>query len=131
MDKGKKKFWLTAEVIKESSKKIWQDRSCSLGLNILIVLIVFSVANVAIMMRKLPPQIPLWLSRPWGESQLAAPYWLWLLPGWGAIWTLMGVVVAGRIVSEDKLLARMLVWGMVLGGFLTTYALVRIELLMW
>jgi len=44
--------------------------------------------------KKLPPEVPLLYSRPWGESQLVKPYWLLILPGMaGIIGTAIGVAV--------------------------------------
>lgn len=45
---------------------------------------VFLLAQILALLavwRSLPPQVPLFYSRPWGEEQLASPQTLWLLPG--------------------------------------------------
>jgi len=44
---------------------------------------------------QMPPQIPLWYSQPWGESQLAGPEWLLIMPGMGA-----GAGVGGGLVLK-------------------------------
>ncbi|MDO8488436.1 MAG: hypothetical protein Q7S31_04000 [bacterium] len=54
----------------------------------------------------LPPQVPLWYSQPWGQEQLASPYWLWSVPG------LIGVMAAvgwwgSKFLAGEKLLAQL------------------------
>jgi hypothetical protein len=64
--------------------------------------------------RALPPQVPMWYSRPWGEVQLANPAWLALLPimtvGIGAIVNL----ISNRVQGEKILSAMILAGGLVI-----------------
>lgn len=41
---------------------------------------IISCAAIIFTWQLLPPAVPLWYSRPWGEEQLAHPGWLFLLP---------------------------------------------------
>jgi hypothetical protein len=44
----------------------------------------FLVAQLGLILffwKKLPPEVPLFYSRPWGKEQLASPWFLFLLPG--------------------------------------------------
>lgn len=66
-------------------------------------ILVGSVATVAgfglvgVFWKLLPPEVPLWYSRPWGQAQLAGPAWLLVLP------TITGVVVGGSVVIHRLL----------------------------
>jgi len=46
-----------------------------------IILIAIEVGIIIFSFSKLPPQIPFFYSKPWGDSILAAPQFIWLLPG--------------------------------------------------
>ena len=73
----------------------------------------------------LPLQVPLWYSRPWGEEQLASPYWLWLMP----ILILMIAVVShlgGQWLKREELLANIWLIGGMVTQFILTLAIVRI-----
>lgn len=68
----------------------------------------------------LPPELPLFYSRPWGEPILATPMMLWLLP---AISTVAVVVNFGvsTLVADSKFLARVLLLFALLVTLLATY----------
>lgn len=112
--------------VKEQSEKIWQDQVCGWGLRLTLGLALVSSIGLGVVFWRLPPEVPLWFSRPWGEAQLTKPEALWLLPS--SVW-LVGMVsvgVAGVMFNDEKLLARISIWGAALVGFLLTYALFSI-----
>ncbi len=50
--------------------------------------------------RRLPPEIPMLYTRPWGEEQLVKPFWLMFLPIMaGGVGSIMGWA-AGRLKQE-------------------------------
>lgn len=51
-----------------------------------IIIVIAATAILAWRWNQLPPQVPLWYSKPWGEEQLAQPLWLLLLPGGSLLW---------------------------------------------
>lgn len=58
-----------------------------------IIAIILSVVILIWRFKSLPPQVPLWYQRPWGEDQLASPYFLILLPvGSGIIYLANGII---------------------------------------
>lgn len=89
-----------------------------LGL-LMILLLIMSWA-------KLPPEVPLFYSRPWGLNQLAEKVWLWLLPL--TIWfiTLINLKIASYLFIKEKVLAFSLVWGGLLGAVLANVVLIEI-----
>ncbi len=45
-----------------------------------LAIFVLSLGVIIWRFRLLPPQVPLWYDKPWGNDQLAGPLWLFILP---------------------------------------------------
>lgn len=56
-----------------------EDNFVWLSFLITIVLAVLIIVLIFITWNRLPPQVPLFYSRPWGETQLSPTWGLWLL----------------------------------------------------
>ena len=56
----------------------------------------------------LPPQVPLFYSRPWGETMLAAKIFLWILPAICALVTITNFSLAVFVLKGKKFLGRVL-----------------------
>lgn len=54
---------------------------------------------------RLPPQVPLWYSKPWGEMQLATPAWLLVIPTMGAMCGITLAWLSNRGLKNDQVLA--------------------------
>ncbi|OGY18957.1 MAG: hypothetical protein A2784_02395 [Candidatus Chisholmbacteria bacterium RIFCSPHIGHO2_01_FULL_48_12] len=92
----------------------------------LVALAIGSGMMVAVTYRRLPPEIPLWFSRPWGAAQLAPKLWVVILPG-SMLLISIGAIVAARMVDQkERLLAQMIMGGSIVIDFLLAYALLRI-----
>lgn len=78
--------------------------------------------------RQLPPQIPIWYSRPWGESQLGPPQALLIMPmlaagvGLGAGWL-------GGKMGREPLLGCMLLATSIVVQMMLTLGMLRIVLI--
>ncbi len=55
---------------------------------------------------KLPPEVPLFYSLPWGETRLTDPHWLWTLPALSAVVLILNVI--GSTLSSTNVLTRIL-----------------------
>lgn len=100
-------------------------------INLLIFFICFFlllVQSVLIIFfwKKIPPQIPFYYSKPWGESMLASPFQLWLLPVITFIFDLFNFIVATIVFNSEKFLARILVIASGLISFVSVYAIFKI-----
>lgn len=83
---------------------------------------------LALFWDKLPPQVPLFFSRPWGESQLTSTNLLLLLPG--VTLAVGGVnLAASRFLSQEPVTARIVSWTATVFAILASIALVKIVLL--
>ena len=76
---------------------------------------------------KLPPQVPLFYSLPWGEERLVSPTMLWVLPGASAAVLLVNLV--GSHLLRELVLTRILSLTAFLVGVLSLITLVKILLL--
>ncbi|MGI6278240.1 MAG: hypothetical protein ACOYJ8_00245 [Patescibacteria group bacterium] len=91
----------------------------SLGLIFLMVGLFFVVYN------KLPPQVPLFYSRPWGEAQLASPWLLLVLPALSFFISLLNFILSG-LFFDRPFLVQVLMWASVVFSFLSFFTLFRI-----
>ena len=91
---------------------------------------VFSVTAQAVLIlgswAKLPPQLPLYFSRPWGEGMLASPTGLWLLPIIALLTLVIDFFCAIFLVRGNKFLEKTLVIFCFLVALTTLYDLTRI-----
>jgi len=90
----------------ESLKQIWQDHLLSWSIKFSVVIIVVQLATILLFYKNIPPQIPLFYSRPWGAEQLANKFNLFILPG-----TLFGLLITNLILTvlfltKEKLLVK-------------------------
>lgn len=77
----------------------------------------------------LPPQIPLFYSRPWGEGQLGQPLFLLLPLLLGLIFLVVNAILAKK--WEDSFLKHSLIFGGVLASLFASITIVRILLLLF
>ena len=74
----------------------------------------------------LPPQVPLFYSRPWGAEQLVHPAVLFLLPGLGFLAFLLNLIILSFLPKEEKLLPQILISFLLVFNFLSLIALSQI-----
>lgn len=74
---------------------------------------------------KLPPQIPLFYSRPWGETMLTSPLGFWILPGLLLTISILNFFVISY-VRNNRFLVRTIVVFTFLVAFLAIYDTTRI-----
>lgn len=78
---------------------------------------------------RLPPKIPLFYSRPWGEAQLASPLFLFLLTGTVMALVLMNLLVTAIVYNKERLLSQILLWINVLLVFLINVSVLKVVLM--
>lgn len=92
-----------------------------------ISLTLFSFFIVYINKENLPPEIPLWYSKIWGEQRLVSQEWLWIIPILIVIIFVINQFISNFLSSDA--LVKLISWSSVVFGLLITYSLVRILLL--
>lgn len=105
----------------------------ALATKISFFIIVVQFGLAVFFQRQLPPEVPVFYSRPWGENQLANTGWLIILPGISLIVTL-GNLAAAKLIEklfENKavLAGQILTFFAPIFSFLCLYTLIRIVLL--
>lgn len=68
-----------------------------------VICIFLTLIIISIFYTKLPPEIPLWYSLPWGETRLATPLWLFLLPVSSLMSFFINTLLALLLTKEDHL----------------------------
>ncbi|OGK13420.1 hypothetical protein A3A93_02005 [Candidatus Roizmanbacteria bacterium RIFCSPLOWO2_01_FULL_38_12] len=79
----------------------------SKGLKLLIGADVLQLALFAWRFNSLPKQVPLFYSRPWGESQIADIWYIVLLPIMMHLIFFLNSYLNNRFFKEDKLFTRL------------------------
>ena len=74
----------------------------------------------------LPPKVPLWFSHPWGEDQLASPYWLILLPVSSLLWYGIDLVIGVYITTEYLIFTQMVFLSALIVSILSCITLIKI-----
>lgn len=104
------------------------ERAMLTNLVTLTVCLAVSICVPIAFRNKLPPEIPLWYSKPWGEEQLAKPGWLAIVPALSAGAGLVSHLAARKLAGE-KLLAIMACYSGAVVQTVLVLGLVRIVLL--
>lgn len=90
--------------------------------------IIASIGIWLVFAKSLPPEVPLYYSLPWGEGQLVAPIWLFLLPGLGVIMGLTLGICVPKIIKDSTLAGMILLTGTIV-QIVLILSLLRIVLL--
>lgn len=91
-----------------------------------IGLFILSVALLLWRFPQLPPKVPLWFSRPWGEDQLASPYWLLLLPASSIAWYGIDFLISIYVTAEYLIFTQMLFLSSLIVSLLSFITLIKI-----
>jgi Ni/Fe-hydrogenase subunit HybB-like protein len=115
--------------LQDSILELWRDKISGRGLRVAFFLITFLVFLVIAFYWRLPPEIPLTYSRPWGSAQLVPSWFLFfIILGFGLL-VVANSLLAAKIFEAEQLLARILVWMNTLAVLLVDVSVLRIVLL--
>jgi len=77
--------------------------------------------------QKLPPQVPFFYSRPWGEAQLASSWLLLTLPTLSLFIVVLNFILSG-LFFDSPFSVHVLMWGASVFAFLALFTLTQIIL---
>jgi len=118
--------------VKEQIDSLAKDPAGKFGLRVNFLEIGIMVLIIVGWWLKLPPEIPLLYSKPYGDSQLMTNWGLWLLPGFSLLMLTIAIRVAGKLIEEEKLLAQMMIWISALISLMALVSVIKIEwLVVW
>lgn len=95
-------------------------------LNLLVL--ASAVGLLLIHQNDLPPSVPLWFSKPWGQERLASPTFLWLFPTIILFFLLLNNLIAKLLFRTQRVLAAVLVWSALIVSLILLFPLYRILL---
>jgi len=110
-------------------KEILSDNSSKIAIVSASLSSLFVIGYLLFTLGRLPPEVPLFYSRYWGEEQLAQKGLLALLPGLSFLALVLNFLLASRLFAREKLLAQILLWSAAVFSLLATVTLVKIILL--
>ena len=114
---------------KEQFDSLVSHKQIKTAVRIGFILPIFSFLILTFFWKKLPPQVPLFYTKPWGEEQLAKNFFLWMLPSFSLILTLINLRIASLFYNARSFLSYLIVWGNVTVCLLATITLIRILLI--
>lgn len=114
------------EIFKNQVDNLATNQATKLGMRFGLGALGVSLIYLGIRFHQLPPEVPLWYSRPYGAERLIVNYWLGLLPLVSLIVQVITMQTAGAVIETDKLLAQILVWVGSITSVLNLIALVKI-----
>jgi hypothetical protein len=114
-----------SKVVTQTQRLLNTKRSFFFLPTVITLVIIGIQVGLLLLFRSLPPQLPLFYSLKWGESRLASPTYLWMLPASASIVMLVtfGLV---RLTPKDRLLQRIIFWSMPTFAFLLLITLYNI-----
>ena len=95
---------------REQIDTLLKSKSISLGIKISFIVLGISWLTLVLFWTKLPPQIPLLYSRPWGEEQLVNKSLILFLPGLATGLTLINLRIAGLCFKKNLFLSQLISW---------------------
>ena len=104
---------------------VWQDDVSRRGFATAIFFWLAGLSILIFFYFRLPPQIPLFYSLPWGEDQLASSNLIFVIPG-SVLLIILTNLLAASFFSEEKLLLRTLGLASAVCAFLSLFALIKI-----
>jgi len=106
--------------------KFWQTKPAVTFIRANFVLILFQIALVTFYFNHLPPEIPLYFSRPWGEAWLAGTSSIFFLPFFSILVTIINYLLALYFFQKKTLLSQLLVIFSSMFTLLSTASLIQI-----
>lgn len=105
-----------------------KDKFSFLALALTFLAILLQVSLILFNWGKLPPQLPLFYSRPWGEEILASPVFLWILPALVFIFSAVNFWLL-LFFKENIFLRRVIFIFTLIFAFICSYAMTRLMFL--
>ena|SRR3989344_7873289 len=104
----------------DAKSSLFADRFSFWATFLFLIFTAIQIVIILASFKKLPPQLPLFYSRPWGEPMLAGPMFIWILPGLTIMFATVNYLVARLLISETFLYRVLLVFA-VTCAFATLY----------
>ncbi|OGD83879.1 hypothetical protein A3A54_01885 [Candidatus Curtissbacteria bacterium RIFCSPLOWO2_01_FULL_39_62] len=110
----------------EAQERISSDRLVFVVFVFFIISTLTQSALILVNWGTLPPEVPIFYSRPWGEQILARPIYLWILPIITVVFVLTNYFIALFLIQSQYFLNRVLIIFGAIIAFATLYDMTRI-----
>ncbi len=117
--------------VQEEFNNLIFDLSSKKSIRLSLFLTALNLILVAIFFRKLPPEIPLFYSRPWGESQLVTKNQFLILPLGGLLILIINLRLASFLFSRELILAKIITWTTTVISLLISISLIKTFLIIF
>lgn len=115
--------------IKEGLDALLESKIAKISIRLSLGFLVLVSILILIFWTKLPPEIPLFYSRPWGKDQLVKKSWFLILSFICFFLMVFNLQLASLWLKKKALLAKILMWTGVILAFLTGTTIIRILLI--
>lgn len=106
--------------------KFWENSSNSRLLRLTFLLLIIQVGLILWYFNQLPPELPLFYSRNWGQSWLSSTSSIFILPLFSLIVMIINYSLAIYFYNRKSLLSQLLVVFSFILSFLCTVAVIEI-----
>jgi len=103
-----------------------KQQAISLAFQLSVLFWLGQISVIIFSWRYLPPQIPLFYSRPWGKEQLADPVGLFILPCLSLLVSLVNLILLITLFKKERLISQILAISMAAFNLLCLITLVEI-----
>lgn len=117
---------LSLSQVRTDTKEIWGDKIAGAGVKLSTAIVLAQIGSAFFISAKVPPEVPLFFSRPWGIAQLASSLSVYWLVGWGILLWFIHLVLAISLFKKDKIMSRIIVWTGTLILFFTSLSLANV-----
>ncbi len=89
---------------------LWLKKNILRALVLTLIIILVQIVLIVLYFSQLPPSVPLYYSRPWGQAQLAEAIYLFLLPSLSLIIFVINSLLASLFVDHKEFYSHCLIW---------------------
>ena len=88
---------------------LWLKKNILRALVLTLIIILVQIVLIVLYFSQLPPSVPLYYSRPWGQAQLAETIYLFLLPSLSLIIFVINSLLASLFVDHKEFYSHCLI----------------------
>lgn len=104
------KTLFSLEHARSESRAAWGDVLVRRGIKIMFCVLLVSATSVVLMAPRVPPEIPIHFSRPWGDMQLAPSSAIWWLFATEILIGIVHITTTLFVFRHHDATARILLW---------------------
>lgn len=117
------------QFLSQSYKTLVHDQLVVVAAITTVFIIIIGLMTLILFFDKLPSQVPLYYSLPWGKDRLAPAVYLFMLPASAFSIFVVNSIIMFWFSQNEPLISKILAISSVLAAFLSCYTLIRIILL--